>query len=218
MLALAGVAVVGALLVVAIVAGVSAVSHRGKPAADGAPTIQGQGGPRTTGATTTSTTTHAQAVAQLLSEVVVSPANGATHQRLTTVVTLKARTGRLKDVRVLAVDRPDGADGQPGPGGQRMALDGQAVARVHLYRELRRGYRRRPHGRGLGHLRHGSRARNRHRQCLPDPGHICRCGPAHRVQFLSARKHLCGSASGAVPPAHRHEPARPRRLALVQFG
>jgi lipoprotein-anchoring transpeptidase ErfK/SrfK len=98
----AGIAVVGALLVVAIVAGVSAARHSGKHAADGVPTSQAQGAPRTTGPATTSTTTHASALAQLVSDVVVSPANGATRQKLSTVVTLRARVGRLEDVRVVA--------------------------------------------------------------------------------------------------------------------
>ena len=99
----AGIAVVGALLVVGVVAGISAASHHGKPSANGAPTGQASGATQTTGQTTTSTTTHAQAMAQLLRQVVVSPADGATRQKLSTVVTLKARTGRLKDVRVVAV-------------------------------------------------------------------------------------------------------------------
>ncbi len=92
----AGVAVVGALLAVAIVGGFSATSHAGTHT--GSPVT----GPTKSVASTTSTTTHAMAMAHLLSEVVVSPTDGATRQKLSTVVTLRALTGRLQDVHVLA--------------------------------------------------------------------------------------------------------------------
>ena len=81
------------------------------------------------------------AMAQLLSEVVVSPADGATRQKLSTVVTLRARTGRLQDVHVLASRGPDRAAGDLERRRQRVAIDGQALARDHVHGELR-GYRR----------------------------------------------------------------------------
>ena len=91
---------VGALLVVAIVGGFSASSHSATHA--GSPVTQHIPGPAGSVASTTSTTTHAMAMAHLLHEVVVSPADGAIHQKLSTVVTLRARAGRLGDVHVLA--------------------------------------------------------------------------------------------------------------------
>ena len=48
----------------------------------------------------TTTTTHAEAIDQLLSKVSMSPANGSTKQPLSTVVTLRASGARLESVRV----------------------------------------------------------------------------------------------------------------------
>ncbi len=95
-----GVAVVGTLLAVAIVGGFSTASHSGTHGAGAV--VQHTTGPAKTAASTTSTTTHQMAIDHLLSEVVVSPADGATRQKLSTVVTLLARTGRLADVHVSA--------------------------------------------------------------------------------------------------------------------
>ena len=95
-----GVAVVGALLAVAIVGGFSTASHPGTHGAS--PVVQHITGSAKAAASTTSTTTHQMAIDHLLSEVVVSPADGATRQKLSTVVTLLARTGRLADVHVSA--------------------------------------------------------------------------------------------------------------------
>lgn len=103
----AGTLVVGALLAVAIVGGLSA-KNPGRRVAS--PPKAHKSAPKSV----TTTTSLAQAIDQLLSKVSMSPANGATKQPLSTVVTLRANGARLESVKVSA-----------SPGGGRLsgALD-----------------------------------------------------------------------------------------------
>jgi lipoprotein-anchoring transpeptidase ErfK/SrfK len=95
-----GALVVTALLVVAVVGGLSAKHPSGQasPAGNGKSTKPAKGAK--TAENVTTTTSHAEAVGQLLSEVSMSPANGSTKQPLSTVVTLRANRARLESVRV----------------------------------------------------------------------------------------------------------------------
>jgi lipoprotein-anchoring transpeptidase ErfK/SrfK len=95
-----GALVVTALLVVAVVGGLSAKHPSGQasPAGNGKSTKPAKGAQ--TAENVTTTTSHAEAVGQLLSEVSMSPANGSTKQPLNTVVTLRTNRARLEGVRV----------------------------------------------------------------------------------------------------------------------
>ena len=92
-----GALVVTALLVVAIVGGLS-TKHSGGHVASPS-TAKGSKTSKTTESVTT-TTSHAEAIDQLLSQVSMSPANGSTKQPLSTVVTVRANGARLDSVRV----------------------------------------------------------------------------------------------------------------------
>ena len=98
-----GALVVTALLVVAVVGGLSAKHPGGQASSAGngksAKAAKGAKAAKTT-ANVTTTTTHAEAIDQLLSKVSMSPANGSTKQPLSTVVTLRASGARLESVRV----------------------------------------------------------------------------------------------------------------------
>jgi len=95
-----GALVVTALLVVAIVGGLSAKHSGGHVASPG--TAKGSKTSKTTESVTT-TTSHAEAIDQLLSRVSMSPASGSTKQPLSTVVTLRTDGARLESVRVSVV-------------------------------------------------------------------------------------------------------------------
>ncbi|MGD0811617.1 MAG: Ig-like domain-containing protein, partial [Acidimicrobiales bacterium] len=95
-----GALVVSALLVVAIVGGLSAKHPNGRVASSGGPKSgRGAKAPRPAASVTT-TTSHAEAVDQLLSKVSMSPADGSTKQPLSSVVTLRADGARLEGVHV----------------------------------------------------------------------------------------------------------------------
>jgi len=98
-----GALVVTALLVIAIVGGLSAKNNGGRAASagstKGAKGAKGAKAAKTTESVTT-TTSHAEAIDQLLSQVSMSPANGSTKQPLSAVVTLRANGARLESVRV----------------------------------------------------------------------------------------------------------------------
>jgi lipoprotein-anchoring transpeptidase ErfK/SrfK len=98
-----GALVVAALLVVAIVGGLSANHPGGRAASAGGSKSDNAAKSAKTAKTAesvTTTTSHAQAIDQLLSQVTLSPANGSTKQPLSTVVTLRANGARLESVRV----------------------------------------------------------------------------------------------------------------------
>jgi len=110
----AGSLVVTALLVVAIVGGLSA-KHPGGRAALAGNTKRAKAAKSAKAANSvTTTTSEAEAIDQLLSRVSMSPANGSTRQPLSTVVTLRASGARLESVRVYAL---------PGGGKLKGALD-----------------------------------------------------------------------------------------------
>jgi lipoprotein-anchoring transpeptidase ErfK/SrfK len=94
---------VTALLVVAIVGGLSTKHSGGHVASSGnANSAKGGTGAQATTTTenVTTTTSHAQAVDQLLSQVSMSPADGSTKQPLSTVVTLHTNGARFESVHV----------------------------------------------------------------------------------------------------------------------
>jgi lipoprotein-anchoring transpeptidase ErfK/SrfK len=95
-----GALVVSALLVVAIVGGLSTKHPDGRAASAGnAKGAKGTKTPKPTASVTT-TTSHAEAVDQLLSKVSMTPADGSTKQPVSSVVTLRANGARLEGVRV----------------------------------------------------------------------------------------------------------------------
>jgi lipoprotein-anchoring transpeptidase ErfK/SrfK len=109
-----GALVVTALLVVAIVGGLSAKNSGGHVASpSGAKAGKGAKTSTTTESVTT-TTSHAEAIDQLLSQVSMSPPSGSTKQPLSTVVTLRSNAARLESVGVSVV---------PGGGKLKGALD-----------------------------------------------------------------------------------------------
>lgn len=89
-----GALVVTALLVLAVVGGLSAKHPAGQVSSSGngksAKAAKGAKAAKTAASVTT-TTTHAEAIDELLSKVSMSPANGSTKQPLSTVVTLRER-------------------------------------------------------------------------------------------------------------------------------
>ncbi len=98
-----GALVVTALLVVAVVGGLSAKHPAGQASSSGngkSAKVAKGAKPAKTAASVTTTTTHAEAIDELLSKVSMSPANGSTKQPLSTVVTLRASGARLESVRV----------------------------------------------------------------------------------------------------------------------
>ena len=111
-----------ALLAVAVVAALGSGNDR----------AGGQGTSRQAAPTTvpppstTTTTTKAQAELQLLSDVIVSPVDGATGQSLRTVVTVRASGARLESVKV----RP--SSGGPGLGGVLDATGDEWHSTGHL--------------------------------------------------------------------------------------
>ena len=96
----AGALVVGTLLAIAIVGGLTAAHGPGTPAGRGA--LGSTSTSHSALPTTTSTTTKAEAAAHLLSLISLSPPDGATNQSLTTVVTVRANGARLVKVHVQA--------------------------------------------------------------------------------------------------------------------
>jgi lipoprotein-anchoring transpeptidase ErfK/SrfK len=83
---------VGALLLAALASGCAGSKSNDASRSNASASTQ----PRAT----TTTTTKAEAEARLLSEVTVSPANGATDQSLASVVTVRASGARLESVKV----------------------------------------------------------------------------------------------------------------------
>jgi lipoprotein-anchoring transpeptidase ErfK/SrfK len=94
-------------------AGLSACSVAGTSVSQGAHAAAGAAGPSPTSASrppssTTTTTSRAQAIAQLLSQVSVSPHDGESGLQLGSVVTLSSRGGRLSEVQVQVTSVGDG--------------------------------------------------------------------------------------------------------------
>ncbi|HUC15004.1 MAG TPA: Ig-like domain-containing protein, partial [Acidimicrobiales bacterium] len=123
-----GALVVTALLVVAVVGGLS-TKHPGGQASPGG---NGKSAKATKGAkaadatdNVTTTTTHAEAIDQLLSKVSMSPANGSTKQPLSTVVTLRASGARLEGVRVSVLPGGGKLKGAMGPAGDEWHSTGK---------------------------------------------------------------------------------------------
>jgi lipoprotein-anchoring transpeptidase ErfK/SrfK len=123
-----GALVVTALLVVAVVGGLSAKHPGGQASSAGngksAKATKGAKAAKTAASVTT-TTTHAEAIDQLLSKVSMSPANGSTKQPLSTVVTLRASGARLESVRVSVLPGGGKLRGALGPAGDEWQSTGK---------------------------------------------------------------------------------------------
>ena len=123
-----GALVVTALLVLAVVGGLSAKHPAGQVSSSGngksAKAAKGAKAAKTAASVTT-TTTHAEAIDELLSKVSMSPANGSTKQPLSTVVTLRASGARLESVRVSVLPGGGKLRGAFGPAGEEWRSTGR---------------------------------------------------------------------------------------------
>jgi len=141
-----------------------------------------------TAASTTSTTTHQMAIDHLLSEVVVSPADGATRQKLSTVVTLLAAPDGWQTCTSRRVRTPPCC-------GQVQLRREECGRRArsgpdHVHSQLRGERRYRAEGAGWESFATAAAPQSVTTSVFPSRA-FPSAWASHRFHLLSARGHLC---------------------------